>query len=414
MPTTIRFERTASAFPKWFGNDSGHLGVLVVAWAYILSARWAEIMPGASIYYTERDETLQEIHEERTPKKEFILSTGAKHADGLHWWNALLAPDRSWCASISKSGITSISPWSTSISILEDSNVRVTGIEWTDKAVAGKQSFSVPSSEKARQYLMEYCEYHSTQNQCAAALSVALVLPLVRSGRRFIRFPVPQSPAKRSSSGLSSTFTTLSHEQLDKLLTLSCDRDGIQAILSSCFLNPDVPGNVCSHYLQGIFAVIDSIDDTRARTSLLMRGLGRMGFLWLGAALAELQDGLLNLFRERISEPELHSAVWTQTLQSFIQKPVFGLQNGRVARADECKLLFLTQTKWHTNPPLSPWPLFGTTELKDVNLEVEEHIRCASHCLHYESWTWSCRDKYNPVSHRPSHSISRLHTAQSH
>lgn len=80
-----------------------------------------------------------------------------------------------------------------------------------------------------------------------------------------------------------------------------------------------------------------------------------MGFLWLGSAIAGLQDGPLNLFRERISEPELHSAAWTQTVQSFIQQPVLGIQNGRVSRADECRLLFLTQTKWHTNSPLSAW-----------------------------------------------------------
>lgn len=143
-----------------------------------------------------------------------------------------------------------------------------------------------------------------------------------------------------------------------------------------------------------------------------MRGLGRMGFLWLGAAIAGLQDGLLSLFRDRISEPELHSAAWTQTVQSFIQQPVLVVHNGRVSRADECRLLFLTQTKWHTNPPLSVWPLFGCTELQDINLEVEEHIRCGSHCLYYDSWTWSCRDKNHSVSHRPNHSIPRLHTAQ--
>lgn len=411
-PITFRFESSSCAFPKWFGKDGGHLGVLVLAWAYILSARWAEIMPGANICYTATNEKVQATHEGPKPKSVFILATGTNNVGALHWWKALLSPGRWWSATISKSDQNSISPWSTLTKIPEDSNVRVTGIKVSDKSCAGAQDFCAPSSDEAMQFLMEYCEYHNIHNQYAASLSVALVLPLMGRSRRSIRLPIPQSSAKRSSLGLSSTCSTPNQEQLDKLLTLSCNCEGIEAVLSSCFFNPDIPGNVCSHYLQGTFAVIDSIHDIQARTSLLMRGLGPMGFLWLGASIAGLQDGLLNLFRERISEPELHSAVWTQTLQSFIQQPVLGIQNGRVARADECKLLFLTQTKWHTNPPLSAWPLFGTTELKDVNLEVEEHIRCGSHCLYYDSWTWSCRDKNNFVCHRPSHSIPRLHTAQ--
>lgn len=411
-PTIVRFESSACAFPKWFGNDGGHLAVLVLAWAYILSARWSEVMPGAGICYTETEERSQSKIKDPELNKVYTLAIGTKSVSALQWWKAVIAPGRSWSATISKSGKTSISPWSTLISIPEDFDVRVEDVEGSDEGVAGEQSLSAPSSNEAVQYLMEYCKYHSIQNQCKAALSVALVLPLVRGSRRSVRLPVPQSSPKRLSLDPIPTLFTFKQEQLDKLLMLSCNCDGIEAVLSSCFLNPDVPGNVCSYYLQGIFAVIDSTHDIQARTSLLMRGLGRMGFLWLGAGIAGLQDGMLNLFRQRISEPELHSAAWTQTLQSFIQQPVLGVQNGRVARADECKLLFLTQTKWHTNPPLSAWSLFGTTELKDVNLEVEEHISCGSHCLFYDSWTWNCRERTSSVSHRPSHKIPRLLSTQ--
>lgn len=116
--------------------------------------------------------------------------------------------------------------------------------------------------------------------------------------------------------------------------------------------------------------------------------------------------------RTRISEPELHSAAWTQALQSFIQQPVLGIQDGRVPRADECRLFFLTQTRCHENPPLSAWPLFGTTELIDVNIESEECIRCGINCLFYDSWTWNCRDQSSLSSHQPCHSIPRLHSTR--
>jgi hypothetical protein len=34
--------------PRWFGEDDDHITVLILAWTCILSARWAEIIPGAS------------------------------------------------------------------------------------------------------------------------------------------------------------------------------------------------------------------------------------------------------------------------------------------------------------------------------------------------------------------------------
>lgn len=198
-------------------------------------------MPGASICYTETKERLEYFQEPSKPKNVFVLATGTHNAGALHWWKALLAPGRWWSATISKSNQTSISPWSTLISIPQNLDVRVTGIDGSDKGCVEEQKPLSPSSDEAMQYLMEYCEYHNIQNQCAAALSTALVLPLVRRSRRSIGLPVPQSSATQLSLCLSSTPSTLDQEHLDKLLTLSCNCEGIEAILSSCFLNPDVP-----------------------------------------------------------------------------------------------------------------------------------------------------------------------------
>lgn len=36
-------------FANYFGRESNPVPVLVLAWAYILSARWAELIPGAYI-----------------------------------------------------------------------------------------------------------------------------------------------------------------------------------------------------------------------------------------------------------------------------------------------------------------------------------------------------------------------------
>lgn len=411
-PTKIRFEDTTRVYQNDLGDKGNHLGVLVLTWAYVLSARWAEKMPGAEICYTQSDTEAGRLLGMRKIQENRTLSTGTGAAEALRWWKALVAPGHGWLATISSNGRSSMAPWSTNILTASDLAVRFVGITEEDGDDTQHTNFLPPLSDEALRFMMDYCEHYGVTSQCKAALSAALVLPLARRFRRCVRLPTPQPATRQASMSLDSYRFSPSREHLDKLLMLSCNWEGMEAILSSCFFNPDIPGNVCSHYLQGIFAVIDSTRDLHARTSLLMRGLGRLGFLWLGASITGLQDGLLKLCHEGISEPELHSAAWTQTLQSFIQQPVTGIRDGRVARADECKLLFLTQTKWHTNPPLSAWPLFGNTELKDVNLEVEEHIRCGSHRLYYDSWTWTCRDKNDFVCHRPSHSMPRLHTAQ--
>lgn len=408
-PTKIRFEDSGVVYQNDRGDMGNHLGVFVLAWAYILSARWAEIIPGAEISYNAGGKE-PDSDAPITQEKRITLSTGTGGADALRWWMALIAPGHGWLATISSNGRSSMAPWSTNILTVSDLAVRFVGIA-EDCGDTQNTNFLPPSSDEALGYMMDYCEHHGITSQCKAALSTALVLPLARKFRRCVRLPIPQPGTTQASLSLDSCRLPPSREQLDKLLTLSCNYEGMEAILSSCFFNPDIPGNVCSYYLQGIFAVIDSTRDLHARTSLLMRGLGRLGFLWLGASIAGLQDGLLKLFRERISEPELHSAAWTQTLQSFVQQPVSGMRNGRVARADECRLLFLTQTQWHKNPPLSAWPLFGTTKLCDVNIEVEEHIRCGTHCLSYDNWTWNCRDKNSPVSHQPCRNTTRSHYA---
>ncbi|KAL1851054.1 hypothetical protein Daus18300_012663 [Diaporthe australafricana] len=89
-PTTVSFENSACDFPIWFGNDGGHLGVLVLAWAYILSARWAEVMPGAGICYTETDERGQGNSKDKERKDVSNLATGTKNARALQWWRKLV------------------------------------------------------------------------------------------------------------------------------------------------------------------------------------------------------------------------------------------------------------------------------------------------------------------------------------
>jgi hypothetical protein len=83
-------------------------------------------------------------------------------------------------------------------------------------------------------------------------------------------------------------------------------------------------------------------------------------------------------------------AVWTGTLMSFVQEPVRDGVSAEdtISRADECRLLFLSQSTehTHTHTRLVPFAPFATTTVADCNLEVREHGLCESHRLCYSSW----------------------------
>jgi hypothetical protein len=82
--------------PRWFNEDDNRITVLVLAWAYILSARWAEVIPGASgPEYSDRQ---AEWDNSSIPSKTgpsdsntVVISIGGINDDAARWWAAALA-----------------------------------------------------------------------------------------------------------------------------------------------------------------------------------------------------------------------------------------------------------------------------------------------------------------------------------
>ncbi|KAH6982250.1 hypothetical protein BKA56DRAFT_672994 [Ilyonectria sp. MPI-CAGE-AT-0026] len=167
---------------------------------------------------------------------------------------------------------------------------------------------------------------------------------------------------------------------------------GISALLSSIFFDPSVPCNLASPWLQGAFAVLDSVRaDSQALTHILVRKNPRLSFLWLGAVITGAHTNLLRRARLGISDIELHSAVWTQTLQGFIQLPLSqSPRAGMIQRSDECRLLYLASEDHQSRGHLSPWEPFGETAVEDTEIEVRLHVNCGGHGLTYKLWTWCC------------------------
>jgi hypothetical protein len=235
--------------------------------------------------------------------------------------------------------------------------------------------------------------------QSHAALAATLLLPVARFDNRRVQLPTPRVRRKVRFNKETICKTPVWSEnlnQLDRLLTLSCNAAGTKALLNSVFFEPGVACNICGAWLQGTFAFLDSdiAQDQYILLRVLMKRDPSLGFLWLGAFIIGAQTRSLQEARQAWWKIDLHVAAWTGTLMSFIQEPVSTLSPGteEISRADECRLMYLSHDQSYTVPPLFPFAPFGSTAITDTNIDVRQHARCeTSHGLEYGSLTWRCR-----------------------
>ena len=106
------------------------------------------------------------------------------------------------------------------------------------------------SFSTALRYLSEYCEFHKVTEQSHAALAAALLLPVARYHNRMVHLPTPRVRRKKRFNVEGICTTPAQSEiinELDRLLTLSCNAVGTKALLSRSFLNPMCPVTSAGH-----------------------------------------------------------------------------------------------------------------------------------------------------------------------
>ena len=374
---------------EWFNTDENHLPVLIFAWSYIFSARWAELMPEAILAYTNSKACNSGKHREQGPA---LIDVGVVTDNAARWWAAILAPGEGWQAYIAIGKDKFRSPWSISLPASS-----AFGLFSDNKHCM--LSDTVISAATAFRFLSDYCALHDIVDQGYAALSAVLFLPLLHHCRKDIVLPRPKfSHEQKGKVGSSRCRMQLDlscvqeTHHLDKLLTLSCNTGGIRTLLSSVFYEPGIACNVVSPWLQSIFAVINSVDDNRILTHMLMTRVPRLAFLWLGGAIMDIYKEVLQYAPYGLILTDLHAAAWSGTVQSFMQEPIHSAENDCVLRSDECRILYLTQEEHHTRWPICQWAPFGATALKDTDIDVRLHANCTGHSLQYAGWKWMCRN----------------------
>ncbi|KAJ5642676.1 hypothetical protein N7490_006676 [Penicillium lividum] len=404
-----------SSFSDWpgvqglAGYDKGnYLTVLYFAWAYILSARWVELlgrsgdhechmaytMPTVENLYTQSDkQSVVEIEIDDDACEEEVF-----------WWHTILCSGDGWDATAEFNGSIYLSPWSVS--------AKNVGITLATNGFPGA-NFNPPESSAALKYLSRFCVHHRLYAQCSVALAGVLFIPFLRNKTILLPFPKRGSQLERKDSAidpLTSIPDLLNDhsELLPKYMTLSSNTWGLRSLLCSTFFNANIECNLVSAWLNPAFAVLHSILSRKISVAVLLANRQpRLGILWLGATLMDLAGPVLRDIRAGMTALDLPASAWAETTQTFLTSKVGKCHGDSIRRDDECRLLFITACESHDRPPIWPWKPFGFTQLCDTELPVRQHAQCTAHCLEYENWEWiltngsSIRDSRTETSQPP-------------
>ena len=163
--------------------------------------------------------------------------------------------------------------------------------------------YRAASFATALRYLSSYREFHKVAEQSRAALAATLLLPVARFDNRRVQLPTPRVRRKVRFNRETICKTPIWCEnlnQLDRLLTLSCNAVGTKALLNSVFFEPGVACNIYGAWLQGTFAFLDSdvVQDQHILLRILMKRDPSLGFLWLGAFIVGAQTRSLQGARQ--------------------------------------------------------------------------------------------------------------------
>ncbi|KAI1661132.1 hypothetical protein F4813DRAFT_399203 [Daldinia decipiens] len=406
-PILLSIAKTSNnnlSFAPWFiAGHQNYIAVLTLAWTYILSARWVEVMSEpCSLVYSSNSAADYEDSMTSSEVDQDVVSVdiGDVSSDKFRWWAAILAPEHGWQATMISRGRIFLSPWS----IRLQSGPRFSLLYKATSSAPPRLSHSAPSFRTASRFLYSFCLKHNISDQSYAALAAVILFPSMESSQP-LQLPAPaingrNNPMITTASRISQHLHyehQPGHEwmcqgnHLDRLLTLSCNIRGVRSMLLSVFYDPGIECNAVTPWLQGAVASIDSLalDKPLILGRMLMDRSPKLSFLWLGITILGLQKKVLQDARWGLIPIDLHSSVWSWTVQSFMQQPISYplVVKGSISRADECCLPFLSQSGFHSRVP-----------------PLRIHSECKGHGLQYSGFSWDCIT--DEVPSQPTSSIA--------
>ncbi|KAJ6024262.1 hypothetical protein N7540_005059 [Penicillium herquei] len=391
----VKFSEDA-AFSDWPGvqelpgyDQGNYFSVLLLAWAYILSARWVELLGKSADHECHLAYTADTTQLEAVEQQNFEIDIGDDACqEEIFWWHAILGSGNGcqWEATTKYNEQIFLSPWSVSMTDVRFTLARYGILE---------ASPNLPQSETGLKYLAKFCAHHGLYSQCSVALAGVIFIPFLGNQSICLPFPKQNPYLQKSKSDGNPAFLIQNllkeHGQsLPRYMTLSSNAWGLRALLSSTLFNPNIECNLVSAWLNPAFGIIESISsDNAALATFLANRQPRLGILWLGAILTGIARRILQNTRSGMTALDLPISAWSGVRQSFLTSETVTINDEVISRADECRMLFMTASECHYWPPLWHWKPFGFTKLRDTELSVQCHAQCHSHCLEYEAWEWT-------------------------
>jgi hypothetical protein len=380
---------------EWPGdaNKGNYVGILVLAWAYVLSAKWMDILRG--VYGHEShvgfgDADMSSSHQREHIDVDVDLGDDVGDEEEVYWWNAILSFNTGYKVTTYNKGKSYFAPWS--ISVL-DGQYRFR----TKPDLTPRNPIESPSSDTALEYLSRFCIYHNLHDESMAALSAALLIPPLEANGKVAFLPVPRKsidPAtpSRPVNPLEDPVLKLK-PRLSHYMTLSCNTWGLQSLLCSTFFEPDVECNLVSPWLNPAFEIINPLigkQEYVTIVNILANRRPRLAPLWLGAVIMGVAKSTLVEIRIGLVAIDYHAVAWTDTIQSFITLTTITMRAGAgkrdaIRREDEFRLLFIAGGDRFACGPLGVWKPFGETRKEDADLEYTANA-VMDMSFKYEYW----------------------------
>ena len=393
-------------------NSQAHyFAVLVLAWAYILSARLVELQGTESslLQYAEHHAPIN-AHEGKVDSH-FLIDIGDVDQRVTRWFAAILAPQNSFRASIDfANDDPSWAPWS--YCLLAENTYNITNMI-SDSSSTTVSEEAPLSSYEALQNLLQLCDYHDIgTSQVHAALATALLFPT--HGFRGYEVSLLSS---RISQQAAKTHTGITiqqdldnfYEDLPTYIMLSCSCEVMNSLLCGAFWNPHLQSNLCSPWLQPLLDIRDSEQYTnnsdRFYTILAAacaRRVPSIAYLFFGAAVSGLMPRILDQVIRGSPPVDPHAYAWMGIPQSFMdlpgESPYCKNHDDKeyILRSDCWRLRRLPPVVdddlYYRRDPFSPWAPPGFGLLRNCPLRVQVHKHCSRHSWVYEGVRWTFED----------------------
>ncbi|KAH7129668.1 hypothetical protein B0J13DRAFT_563171 [Dactylonectria estremocensis] len=397
-------------------SDSKSNGVafLFFGWAYILCATLLEKQRIPMHYPHNLSEVPGNGH--HLDKQWLTVDIGTVCEEEFRWWVSLLSPGQGW-RSASRQPV-----WA--IAYTGNIKFRVAA-----QITASKSPHSgPPSSSQAVGFLSRFARMYNLESQAQLALAMALTLPLHNETYSMVNLPKP-SLVGQDAPLTSPSIIDQEYSNLSRYMTLSSNPVFLSSALWSIFWEPGVDCNVVSPWCDPIIEVVKPLidkDNLEMLGHILALRRPNIAALWYGIAacghtktILAIIPFLQSLHTPVPSRPLPEVAAWTGSPQSFMDLYESGpyVQAGDlVSRKDvwrlrhECWDVEPEGTPFQ-NPPMCPWPPFGSMGVEELEIRVRTHINCERHHWVYARWIWLLDNGTEVVDESPGEQESLLRFA---